>query len=461
MGYWGYCKGEEKPQMKEHQHIEWKASWRDEYLKWISGFANAGGGKLVLGKTDKGIVTGIPDAEKLLVDLPNKIRDVLGIMVDVNLRTSRKHDYLELSVSPYPNPISYRGEYYYRSGSTNQTLKGAALDRFLLNKRGMHWDGVPIPALSLNALQLSALKLFKKKAAKSGRIDDAVLADGDSSVLANLHLKEGSRFKVATVLLFGKQPEKYVPGAYIKIGYFVTDDDLRYQDEVHGDLFSQVEKTLELLKVKYLKAYISYEGVQRLETYLFPMQALREALLNAVIHKDYGTGIPIQISIYEHQIVIWNSGHLPEHWKLENLLGKHPSLPYNPLLAGAFFRAGYIESWGRGIEKIHRECLAHDMDAPLYDDSMSGLMVTFRANPAHLQAVGQSRTKAAGQLGQKTTQKILDLLGRHPHLNRRELAEALGNVTENGVKYHLKKLTGSGRIQRVGADKGGHWLVIQ
>ena len=67
-------------------------------------------------------------------------------------------------------------------------------------------------------------------------------------------------------------------------------------------------------------------------------------------------------------------------------------------------------------------------------------MVTFRANPAHLQAVGQSRTKAAGQLGQKTTQKILDLLGRHPHLNRRELAEALGNVTENGVKFHLKNI---------------------
>ncbi len=134
----------------------------------------------------------------------------------------------------------------------------------------------------------------------------------------------------------------------------MTDDDLRYQDEVHGSLFEQVEKTLELLHAKYLKAYISYQGLHRRETFLFPYEALREALLNAVVHKDYASGIPIQISVYDDRIVLWNSGVMPENWTMEKLLGKHPSQPYNPLLANAFFRAGYIEAWGRGIEKIAR-----------------------------------------------------------------------------------------------------------
>src|SRR5438105_1508447 len=77
--------GEDSSRMKENQHIEWKESWRDEYLKWICGFANAEGGVLVIGRNDKGAVVGVSDARKLLVDLPNKIRDVLGIMVDVHL----------------------------------------------------------------------------------------------------------------------------------------------------------------------------------------------------------------------------------------------------------------------------------------------------------------------------------------------------------------------------------------
>ncbi|MEN3291998.1 MAG: ATP-dependent helicase RecG, partial [Burkholderiales bacterium] len=131
--------------MKEHQQIEWKEAWRDEYLKWISGFANADGGVLVIGRNDAGVAVGVPNARKLLEDIPNKVRDILGILVDVNLREEAGHELLEIVVEPYPYPVSYKGEYHYRSGSTKQELKGAALDKFLLRKQGLHWDGVPVP----------------------------------------------------------------------------------------------------------------------------------------------------------------------------------------------------------------------------------------------------------------------------------------------------------------------------
>ena len=387
--------------MKEAQNIEWKLSWRDECLKWICGFANAEGGVLVIGRNDRGEAVGIPDAVKLLEDLPNKVRDVLGIMVDVNLLHEDGKELLEIHVEPYPSPVSYKGEYHLRSGSTKQELKGAALSRFLLRKQGLHWDGVPIPRLTLKDCDPEALQWFRDKAAKSGRVDELVLADSETALLASLQLEDGEHLKRATALLFGKEPERFVPGAFIKLGFFITDDDLRYQDEIHGDLFSQVEKTLETLRTKYLKAYISYDGLQRLETYLFPMPALREALLNAVMHKDYSSGIPIQISVYEHQIVLWNAGQLPERWTLEKLMGKHPSNPFNPLLASAFFRAGYVESWGRGIEKMRRECADHDAPAPIFDVSMSGLMLTFKANPVHLKAA----------LGEKLASALLGLKG--------------------------------------------------
>ena len=372
--------------MKEHQHIEWKESWRDEYLKWLSGFANAEGGVLVIGRNDRGQAVGVKDARRLLVDIPNKVRDVLGVMVDVNLITEKGKELVEIKVEPYPSPISYKGQYHYRSGSTKQELRGVALEQFLLRKRGLHWDGVPEPSFSPKACSADALRLFKQRAASSGRMDQSVLRDSRSVILDNLELLEKRHLKRAACLLFADRPERYVSGAWVKIGFFVTDDDLLYQDEVHGSLFEQAESTLELLLTKYLRAYISYEGLQRKETFLFPDGALREALLNAIVHKDYSTGVPIQISVYHDKIVMWNPGHLPQGWTLKRLLGKHPSNPPNPLLASAFFRAGYIEAWGRGIEKIRRECREHDIEPPVYDFGMSGLMLTFHANPEHLPA---------------------------------------------------------------------------
>ena len=119
--------------MSENQNIEWKENWRDEYLKWICGFANAAGGKIYIGTDDNGKVVGVADAKKLLEDIPNKVRDVLGIMVDVNLLEENGLQYIEIDVPPYSNPINYKGQYHYRSGSTKLELKGAALNRFIIN----------------------------------------------------------------------------------------------------------------------------------------------------------------------------------------------------------------------------------------------------------------------------------------------------------------------------------------
>ncbi|AGB49583.1 putative transcriptional regulator with HTH domain [Methanomethylovorans hollandica DSM 15978] len=451
--------------MKENQHVEWKENWRDEYLKWICGFANADGGLLVIGRNDRGVTVGVSNARKLLEDLPNKVRDVLGIMVDVRVVEENGKELIEIRVESYPSPVSYKGEYHYRSGSTKQELKGAALEQFLLKKRGRHWDGVLEPSFTARSCSTEAIRLFKEKAMKSGRMGRAVLHDSTEVILENLELVEKHGLKRAACLLFSDRPEQFVSGSWIKIGFFVTDDDLQYQDEVHGNLFDQVEKTLELLHTKYLKAYISYQGLQRVETFLFPYAALREALLNAVVHKDYSSGIPIQISVYNNKIVLWNPGNLPENWTMERLLGKHPSRPFNPLLANAFFRVGYIEAWGRGIEKINRECREHDIQPPEYDFGMAGLMLTFQANPAHMRAdildQGSTTPIATPITTPITTQdKLVSLILAKPEISQQELAEALG-LTRGGIKYHLNKMKLDGVLRHVGPARGGSWEVLK
>ena len=141
--------------MLEHQNIEWKENWRDEYLKWICGFANAQGGEIHIGKNDKGEVVGITNAKKLLDDLPNKIVTHLGIICDINLKSENNKNYIKIIVESFPNPINYKGQYHYRSGSTKQELKGASLDNFLLKKNGKSWDSVPVPKVTINDLDNS------------------------------------------------------------------------------------------------------------------------------------------------------------------------------------------------------------------------------------------------------------------------------------------------------------------
>lgn len=121
--------------MPEQQNIEYKSSWRDEYLKWVCGFANAYGGSIFIGKDDAGNVVGVTDAKRLLEEIPNKVRDTLGILVDVNLQTAVQGDFIEIIVEEHPYPVNYKGQYHYRSGSTKQELKGMALDKFLLQKK--------------------------------------------------------------------------------------------------------------------------------------------------------------------------------------------------------------------------------------------------------------------------------------------------------------------------------------
>ena len=126
--------------MAENQIIEYKESWRDEYLKWICGFANAQGGTIYIGKDDNGKTVGVSDPKKLLEDIPNKLQNAMGIIADVDLHTDDGGEYISIAVPAYPIGISYKGKYYYRSGATLQTLNGPALEEFHLRKRGATWS---------------------------------------------------------------------------------------------------------------------------------------------------------------------------------------------------------------------------------------------------------------------------------------------------------------------------------
>lgn len=363
--------------MPEKQNIEWKESWRDEYLQWVSGFANANGGRLIIGKNDNGIIVGVEKYKKLMEDLPSKIKNGLGIVCEVNLYDEQDKYFIEIIVKSFTEPISYKGKFYFRSGSTNQLLNGASLKEFLIKSLNIVWDETIVPETTIDDIDLEAIEYFKQKAIIAGRLPLLDKNTSAETVLRKLDLinKKGE-FTKACLILFGRNPKNIDITAYLKIGRFGDSNaELLAQDVIECCAIDMADKTMEILDKKYIIRDISYDGLQRVEKSIYPYKAIREILFNAIIHKTYDS-TPINIRIYEDRIRIWNIGKLPEQLTIEDLKTEHDSIPRNRLMANTFYKAGLIETWGRGTITIIEECKKHGLLEPLIEEKQGGIAVT-------------------------------------------------------------------------------------
>ncbi len=259
--------------------------------------------------------------------------------------------------------------------------------------------------------------------------------------------------KRAAILLFHPTPEKYITGAFIKIGFFESDDELKYQDEIKGNLLEQAQKTVELLQTKYNIAEISYKDGARIEKNIFPKEAVREAIMNAIAHKDYSSGNPIQISVYKNQIIFWNEGQLPDNWTIERLSSKHPSKPFNPDIANTLFKAGYIESWGRGTIKMIKACKDHQIAPPIFSNDVPDFQVKLiKYTDDVLKSMGLKEElrkivlyiQENESISNSDVQKICGVSKATATRYLKELEnsfiERIG-ITGVGTTYHLKGLT--------------------
>lgn len=312
-----------------------------------------------------------------------------------------KLDYICITIEKYPFAISCDGKYYKRSGSTLRELQGFELQNFLLERAGKTWDSVPIPGVCVSDLNKDALNAFRSKAVENKRMSESEVDVSDELLLKNLKLMDGNYLTRAAILLFHPDPEQYITGSYLKVAFFAPagtygmneDADIIYQDDIHGPLITQADKAIDILYTKYFKALISYEKLQRIETYMLSVGVIRELLLNPINHKEYAKGVPIQISVFEDHIEIFNVGSWPASIPLDDTLyQRHESIPYNPKIADVFYRAGEIESWGRGYLKIRLECSKTNAPLPLINRNDSGITVSAFACDKYMQVLNTNRT---------------------------------------------------------------------
>ena len=434
--------------MPEKQNIEYKSSWHEDYLKWICGFANAQGGSIYIGKNNAGTVVGVEGYDKLMEELPNKIKNLMGITAEVNLHQEGDKYFIEIVVQPYSVPISLRGRYYYRSGSVMQELTGAALNEFLLKRAGQTWDNVIEDDATFDDIDEATIKKYLRKAEETGRLPDI---DGLSTpeLLEKLRLTKNGKLKRAAIVLFGKDPGSFYPNTFVKIGKFEDDDfTIRFQELEEGNIIQVLDKVLRTLDYKFLIRNISFEGMNRIETLEYPIPALREMLLNALIHRNY-MGAPTQLRVYDNKLTLWNHGTLPDGITLDELTISHSSYPRNPILASVCFLGGYIDSWGSGIMKIVDSCKAAGLPTPILEENGGGFIVRLfknRFSAEQLQQLGLNERQIKAVLYVKEKGKITN--GEYQTINE---------ISDRTSSRELENLKQMNILKKVGNKKGAYY----
>ncbi len=465
--------------MGEKHIIEYKKIWKDDWLEWICGMANADGGTIYIGISDDEEVVGVSNPKKWMEDIPNKIISKMSIYPDVRLIQQEGKDIIEIDIKPSMFAVSLDGVVYKRVGATNQILKGAALQEFYLSRPSGAWDARIVQDATLDDIDPDAIEYFKESGIRKGRLSKETAKDSVEKVLDSLNLitKDG-KLTIAAMLLFGKNPQRYCIDARFKIGRFGAGAaNLIIQDVVEGDLIRMPDRILDILDAKYLVRPIHYKRLRREEPLEIPENGLREIICNAIIHKQY-EGPDIQMRVYDAEIDLWNYGTLPEGFTFEQMFRPHKSMPRNKLIANAFFYAGLIEAWGRGFEIIKDAFTADGLEIPTFKEEFGGVTVVIKREI--FQAIQQG--KAAGDrqndldndlengLDKLTERqaiivKILYLQGQgdEPEIDPEtmpSLAHKTG-VSESTVKRDLKVLTSKKWIQRIGSDREGWWKVIK
>ena len=464
--------------MKADQHTEFKRLWKDEFFRELSAFANSQGGTLYIGMEDDGTVVGVRDAKSLLQDIPNKIKNNLGFLADVDLKNEDGREYIAVHVTPQENAISYEGKYYVRSGSTAQELRGPQLASFLMQKAKLHWDALPRPEAKLSDLDNEAWNYFITTALENKRLNKSAQTESQETVLHKLNLMtENGELTNAALMLFGKDMERWSPLSAFRIGRFgVNRADLIIHDNIVCPLVLMPDAVIDTLRTKYLVSTIGYEGLHRKETLEMPEDGLREMICNAIIHRDY-LGTFIHMRVWADRIQLWNEGTLPQSITIEKLMEDHESMPRNPLIAKVFYMMGFIENWGRGYEKIRDAFEQAHLQVPTFEQVRGGFMATIQrevfqkvqggqGSAENVLESDQENGKESALNAQKWPEKwpekaqlIIETISRNKSVSIQQLEEQL-TIGHTTIKKILREMQVEGIIRRVGPAKGGHWEII-
>ncbi len=368
-------------QKGESEVIEFKQNFGRGAIETAVAFANTKGGIILIGVSDNGEVKGVQLGRETLRDWMNQISQSTEPTVIPEIRDVQIYgkDIVEIQIKEYPiKPVSVRGRCFRRVGNSNRVMTPQEIAQIHLGCLGMSWDALSARDSSINDIDLEEVKRYIKNANSSGRrrferSEDPVRALGKLELLS----EKGPTW--AAIILFGKDPQSKLLQSTVHCGRFKQETIIIDDKMIRGTALEQVEEVMDFVRKNINVRFVITGKPQREEIWEYPLDALREAIINAICHRDYADNTDIQIKIYDDRITIWNPGGLLPGMTIEELYDpNHSSKPRNKLIAQTFYDVGLIERYGSGIQRIMNACKSSNLPMPVFEEKFGGFLVIFR-----------------------------------------------------------------------------------
>ena len=369
---------------EEGQTVELKESlsqWHD-VVETCAAFASAQGGKIYIGVFDDGRIRGVQLGKGTLEDLANKIAQNTNPKLVPVITTPAEAGATLIVVDVTENlskPVYAFEKPMRRSGRTNQILSPSEATELYMQSRERTWDYTVAKDARMGDIAPDKVKWFVERARSARRLDIKT-SKPVKQILHQLKLARGNMPSVAGVLLFGHLPTQFLPQATVRCARFKGETEGTFLDMqvVEGSVIEQVETVMEFAR-RNLSMAVKIEGaLERTEQWEYPLEALREAVINAVCHRDYASAASVQMRIFDDRLEVWNPGGLPPELSVIDLGRSHASIPRNKLVADAFFLIGYVEQFGTGTQRMIEQLRQAGLPEPEFESREHCFRVIFR-----------------------------------------------------------------------------------
>jgi len=433
----------------ESQTLEYNNELKEGVFKTISAFANTKGGEIIIGISNKEEVTGLNITNKEFEDFVDRVVHLLGIHPEIKLSELENKTIMKIDVRKSNQLISYRGKYYKRVGNTTRLMKDEELRDFFI--KGVNWDSYT-ENYALDEIDEESVRKFVRMAIFNGRLSSENDQDEVRNILQRLKLIDSDKITNAAIILFGKDPQKYFINAVVRIGRFKDQATIIGDKKISGNLFKIAAEAENIIKQFINVRYEIKDSFQRKEVWDFPLPAIREALFNAIIHRDYfKSNIQTQIKIFDDFIWFYNPGVLPEGLTIEKLQGVHPSIARNPLIMNVFYLAGFVEEYGSGFERIKNSFKKQDLPDPSILEDESGFIMQFNKKE-------ESKEFPDIENLNERQKKAVEYLKKEGRISNK-IYQEINNTTRNTVKRDINDMIEKKFLIRVGDGRSIYYIL--
>jgi ATP-dependent DNA helicase RecG len=437
----------------ESGEVEFKQQPNTAMYKTLSAFSNTNGGIVLIGVTDSGGVVGCRCLNSDLKELSDTIVNTLGIYPGIDPFETEGKTIIRITVKKSSAPIAYEGRYYTRVGNTTRLMEGEDLREFFI--QDVAWDGL-FSSHDLSEIDEETIHLFLSLAIRSGRLTAVDKSEPVPVILKRLGLIIGGQLTNAAYLLFGKKQPTYTSEAVLRVGRFKNLTTITGDRWIEGNLFQQFAEGEEAIRNFINVRYeISGKTPQREEIWDYPLEAIREALINALIHRDYfKKGHQIVIKIFDDHIWMYNPGGLAKGLTIEELKASPHSVLRNPLVARVFYLAGYVEQYGSGIQRMISACADVGLPEPVFTPDTWGFSLKMRKDlltPEYLSGLGLSERQVKAVLYVKEHGRITNSVYKNLFPDE---------ITSKTVTRDLLFLCKHNFLARIGSTGKGTYYVL-